>query len=209
MKTRVLVQVVAAVVVGVLAAGTLLAGEKVEAWWLRAYSVAVLAAMLLLFLWDRLLWKVSLAQKFRAVPRDLRGTWQGVLETFWIDPRNGVRPPPKPAYLVIRQTASAISVVLLTDESRSASTFGKVSDDGTTASLEYMYLNRPDSRVEDRSRMHHGSASFDLIGRPVTRLKGRYWTSRDSRGEMEFTSQVKDQAEGFSEAASLFAKSAR
>ena len=149
MKTRLLVQVVAAVVVGVLAVGTLLAGEKVEAWWLRAYSVAVLVAMLLLFLWDRFLWHVPLVQKLRAVPRDLRGTWRGVLETFWVDPTSAARPSPKPAYLVIRQTASAISIVLLTDESRSASTFGKVSDEpGPRPLSSTRYLNRPDSRVE-------------------------------------------------------------
>lgn len=202
-------QVVAAVVVGVLAAGTLLGGEQVEAWWLRAYSVAVLVAMLLLFLWDRMLWRLPLVQRVRAVPRDLRGTWEGVLESFWVDPTSGARTPPKRVYLVIRQTASAVSVVLLTNESRSASTLGKVSDDGTTASLDYIYLNLPDSRVDHRSPIHHGSASFDLIGRPVTRLKGRYWTSRDSRGEMEFTSRMREQAEGFTEAAALFPTSSR
>jgi len=204
-KTRITVQVVAAVVVAVFAVGVLLDGGAVESWWLRAYSVAVLVALLLLFCWDRVLWQWGFFQRFRVVPRDVRGTWKGTLVTQWVDPDTGEVPPPKPAFLVVRQTASSISVVQLTDESRSTSTFGRVTDDGTSASLDYMYLNRPDSRVEHRSRMHHGSTALDLIGRPVTRMKGRYWTSRDSKGELEFAERRATRVEGYLEGLALFA----
>jgi hypothetical protein len=62
-----------------------------------------------------------------------------------------------------------------------------------------MSLNRPDSRVEHRSRMHHGSASLDVTGCPATRLRGRYSTDRDTKGE--HAGQTCDE---FDEAQALF-----
>ena len=73
-----------------------------------------------------------------------------------------------------------------------------------TASLDYMYLNRPDSRLEGRSRMHHGSTALDITGRPPTRLKGRYWTDRDTKGELDFTERRKHAADDYEQAAALF-----
>ena len=74
-----------------------------------------------------------------------------------------------------------------------------------SASLDYMYLNRPDSRFEHRSRMHHGSTSLDITGLPAKRLHGRYWTDRDSKGELDFVERKKHAAEDYQEAAGLFA----
>jgi len=207
MTTRLLVQIVTAVVIAVFAVGILATGGEVQFGWLRFYAIAVLGATATLFTWDRLLWRTPLLQRFKAVPRDLRGTWVGTLESFWVDPKTGECPPVKTVYLIVRQTASEVSAVLLTDESRSVSTFARVSDDGVSAALDYMYLNRPDSRVEHRSRMHHGSTSLDLIGRPVTRMAGRYWTSRDSKGELDFTLRHKTRVDGFPEAIALFSSS--
>jgi hypothetical protein len=59
-------------------------------------------------------------------------------------------------------------------------------------------------RVEHRSRMHHGSTVLDISGRPVRRLRGRYWTDRDSKGELEFTERSNKLADDFGEAAALF-----
>ena len=67
-----------------------------------------------------------------------------------------------------------------------------------------MYLNRPDSSVEHRSRMHHGSASLDITGAPATRLRGRYWTDRDSEGELDFRERNRMLADDYDEADALF-----
>jgi hypothetical protein len=93
---------------------------------------------------------------------------------------------------------------LLTDESSSKSSLASVSDDGAGATLAYMYLNRPDSRVEHRSRMHNGSAFFQISGRPASRISGRYWTDRDSRGELDFDRRSHHTADDFGEARKLF-----
>lgn len=204
MKRRTLVRVVAAVVVLVFAAGIWSTGDSVNPAWLRFFSVAVVVAGCTLSAWDRWLWRLRTVQTFFPVARDLRGTWKGTLTSFWEDPITRVRPAPKDVFLVIRQSASEVSVVLMTNESSSRSSMAALTESGTGASLVYMYLNRPDSRVEHRSRMHNGAAFLEVSGRPAARIRGRYWTDRDSRGELDFVARSSEIVEDFGEALRLF-----
>jgi hypothetical protein len=200
------IQIVAAVVVLVFAGGIWLTGGKLEEQWLRFYGAAVFVAVIVLGLWDRFLWHVPPFRALKGTPRDVRGTWQGTLTSFWVDPETNTSPPPKPAYLVVQQTFSTISVTQFTDESRSGSSLGAVTNAADGASLVYMYLNSPDSRFEYRSRMHHGSTVLHITGTPATRLRGRYWTDRDSRGELDFGRRVKAYADDYDTAKSLFSE---
>lgn len=204
MSRRVTIQIVSAVVVLVFAVGIWSTGGSVEMGWLRFYSAAVLVAVAVLGLWDRWIWRTRLAQRFGPVPRDLRGTWKGALMSAWIDPATGRVIDPKPAYLVVRQTATSVSATLLTDESKSTSSLAAVSTAGHQVTLDYLYLNRPDSRVEHRSRMHHGSTVLDVTGSPATRLRGRYWTDRDSKGELDLAIRARKLADDYDEAVKLF-----
>jgi SMODS-associating 2TM, beta-strand rich effector domain len=201
-KTR--VQAVAAIVVLVFAGGIWWSGGGLHPQWLRFYSAAVFLATTLLATWDLLLWRYWPFQLIRGVPRNVRGTWQGTLTTQWKDPASGVTPAPKSAYLVVRQTFTSVSVTMFTDESRSHSSLGRVwsADDQTT--LDYMYLNGPDNSLEHRSRIHHGSTSLYVTGRPATRLRGHYWTDRDSRGELDLGKRSKKFAEDVDSAETLF-----
>lgn len=204
MKYRVITQVVALIVIAVFAVGIWALGDTLDPEWLRFYSASVFLAALALNLWEWSGWRLRPVQRLRAVPRDLRGTWQGELTSFWEDPETGERPAPKPVYLVVRQTASTVSAVMFTDEAKSYSTLGRVRTKTDLSALEYLYEGRPDSRVEDRSRAHRGSTELDIVGRPATRLRGRYWTDRNSRGELDFRSREKRLADDFEGAASLF-----
>ncbi len=204
MRYKLLVQVVAAVVVIVFAVGIWASGDKVNVAWLRFFSAAVLVATALLALWERFVWRLAPIQRIPGVPRNIGGTWKGVLTSFWQDPDTGKPIEPKPAYLVVRQAASSISLILLTEESRSRSSYGVVSTVDGVASVDYMYLNRPDSSFEHRSRMHHGSTALDITGQPATRLRGRYWTDRDTKGELDFGQRRKATVDDYDEAVRLF-----
>lgn len=204
MRRRILVQVVALVVIAVFALGVWTTEGEFQAAWLRFYSLGVLAALMVLALWDHFLWRLALFQRIPRVPRNLKGTWQGTLTSLWVDPTTSESLPPKTVYLTVRQTGSWVSVILLTDESSSGSSLASVSKDGSTVTLNYMYLSFPDSRLEERSRIHHGSASFTVAGRPARRLHGRYWTNRDSRGVLEFHDRHAKVADDFEGAAELF-----
>lgn len=209
MKRAVTTRVIVAIVLVVFVVGTWVQDGELNLGWLKFFSAAVLVVSLVLMLWDVWLWRLSLIQMIPGVPRHVGGTWKGTLTTFWEDPRTGKRPDPKSAYLVIRQTASSTSVKLLTNESRSASTLAAVSALDGTVELTYLYLNRPDARYEDRSRMHHGSVALVVSGEPPRRLKGRYWTDRDTKGEMDFTERQKRVVDDFEEAESLFSVGSR
>lgn len=203
-KRAITTRVVVAVVLIVFVAGTWMQDGTLNLGWLKFFSIAVLVASLVLMLWDLWLWRLPLVQLIPSVPRHVGGTWKGTLTTFWEDPQTGKRPAPKSVYLVIRQTATSTSVKLLTNESRSASTLAAVSALDGTIELTYLYLNRPDARYEDRSRMHHGSTALVVSGEPPRRLKGRYWTDRDTKGEMDFTERQGKVVDDFEEAESLF-----
>jgi hypothetical protein len=204
MKRNVLIRVIVSVVVVVLFIQTWVQSGKSDFGLSKVFSAAVLVATIIIALWDIWLWRLPLAQRIPGTPRCIRGTWQGVLTTFWIDPKTGVSPDPKKVYLVIRQSASHVSVKLLTNESRSSSAFATIKLEDGSCELLYLYLNRPDSRHESRSRMHHGSTTLDLSGSPVKRLKGRYWTDRDTRGELDFDKRNSEIVDDFDEAARLF-----
>ena len=112
----------------------------------------------------------------------------------------GISPEPKPAYLVVRQSFARVSVTMFTDESRSRSSLSDVSTGDEPLSLDYMCSNRPANSIEDRSRRHSGSTAPDVIGNPVNRMTGHYWTDRDTRGDLEFVERVREFADDYGSA---------
>lgn len=201
---RLVIQVVVGAVIAVFMVETWISSHQVELGWLKYFSTAVFAAGLVFSLWESSIWRIPLVQRIPGVPLCIRGIWKGELASFWIDPQTGTRIAPKVAFLVVRQTAGSVSVTLLTDESRSSSSLADIRQvDGLTM-LSYMYLNRPDMAVEHRSRMHHGSCVLDVFGSPPARLDGRYWTDRDTRGELNFSEHTKKLADNFEDASRLF-----
>lgn len=206
MKRRLTVQVVAGVVIIVFVVGTWLKSRQIDLGWLKYFSAAVFVASLVLASYDVLIWRISFVQRIPGIPRCVRGTWKGTLTSFWVDPTTGTRPAPKTAYLVVRQTASVVSVRFFTEESRSVSSFGRVQELDGSVALIYMYLNQPEMHVEYRSRMHHGSSILDISGVPAIRLRGRYWTDRDTKGEVDFISRSPKLADDFLDAEELFSE---
>lgn len=205
MKRTITIRIIVAVVVLVFVIGTWVQTGRPDLAAFKFFSVAVLVSTVIFNLWDFWLWRLSFVQRIPGVPRSVRGTWQGTLTSFWVDPATGSTPSPRTAYLVVRQTASLIAVKLLTDESKSTSAIADISEVDGSIVLSYLYLNKPEMRVEHRSRIHHGSAVFEVSGCPAKRLKGRYWTDRDSRGELEFGKRRDEFADDFTEATEYFA----
>jgi len=198
------VQVTAALVVIVFAAGILGSGDQVQVGWLKFFSLAVLIATLALGAWDRWIWRWPIIQKFRRVPVDISGTWRGTLSSLWVDPSTGKAPLPKDAFLVVRQTSSTASVRLLSDEAHSHSSLAKVLALDGVSSFEYVFHATPDASVEHKSRAHRGAGSLMVSGRPATRLQGRYWTDRHSHGEADFRERRSSHADNYDDAVRLF-----
>lgn len=197
------VQVVVAIVVLVFAGGIILSGGAVESTWLRFFGVAVFVVVGALAIWEKFIWRLPPIQRLKGAPTDISGTWEGTLTSLWVGP-GGVTPGPKTVYLVIRQTASTVSVVLLTDESRSHSSLAAVTADVHGNRLDYLFLNSPAAHHEEKSRMHRGATTLDICGRPATGLEGRYWTDRETRGDFVFANRHRTHAGNFDSARSLF-----
>ena len=92
--------------------------------------------------------------------------------------------------MVIRQTYSSISLRLLTDESSSELIGAEIItlSDGTIR-MAGVYRNEPRQLLRERSPIHNGAILLEIIGRPVTRLKGHYWTDRNTAGEIELNNR--------------------
>ena len=146
-----------------------------------------------------------MSRRLEVVPPLVAGTWKGVIISFWKDPETGTQPQPRVVFLVVRQSFSTLTLTLLTEESKSRSTIASIdrSPDGSWA-ITQAYLNQPEMRVEQRSRMHHGASVLEVSGSPASDLRGRYWTDRDSKGELEFSEHKHDAVNDYRAATALF-----
>lgn len=203
MSSRLRVQVVASIVVLVFAGGIVLSGDDINPGWLRFFGAAVFISLLLLNSWEHFAWRWTVIQRLRSVPTDVSGSWQGTLTSLWRE-SDGSSLEPKTVFLVVRQTASTASVVLLSNESKSRSSLAKLDRTAHGFELSYLFVGSPAPRHEDESRMHRGAALLDVSGRPAKSLEGRYWTDRETRGELKFSERRREHADSYEAAAALF-----
>jgi hypothetical protein len=118
---------------------------------------------------------------------NMNGTFEGTIESTWIDPATGATNPLINTYIVVRQTLSAIHVRLYTEESKSislASSFVK-SDDGRQE-LMFTYRNEPNQKKRPQSPIHYGGTRLQ-ISPDHKQLEGTYWTDRKTTGDIKFT----------------------
>ena len=145
--------------------------------------------MILVGLFIKWGWKSKYFKGWLVPFPDLNGTWQGIIQTNWKNPETNETPGPIPAILTIKQTFTYISCVMRTAEMTSysfAEEF-KLDKGRQIKQLVYTYSSKPLLSVADRSTQHDGSITFDIIGNPVEKLKGQYWTARETTGEITLT----------------------
>lgn len=130
----------------------------------------------------------------------IQGSWRGTLTSTWIDPGTQQSIEPIDIVLVIRQSFLSIHCTILTQESesRSYSASLHLDTDSGEKRLVYSYTNKPRPTVRDRSSIHEGTASLLLVGNPARELKGEYWTSRKTTGEINLKFQSDSLLEQFS-----------
>lgn len=204
MANGVVVRFIAAIVAAVLVAGTWASTGHPDFTLLRFLSIAVFIVTLLLALWNSVLWHLKPVQYLKGVDRDLRGTWEADLESFWIDPKTGTRLPVKTVYVVIRQTSSSISVTLISNESRSRSSIARLVVEDGSFTLHYLYTNEPSQAHRDHSPIHHGSGVLAVVGQPAKRIAGAYWTDRDSKGNLTLKRRVRKLGDDFQDCVGFF-----
>lgn len=205
MISRLHLSVIIGLAVAIWAAMLVLEGVSVSAAWMRPFSLVIGALLLLLLAFDLWLWRLRFLHGWFVKRPLLRGTWRTRLRSEWKDPETREVREAIDAYLVARQSFSRLSLRLLTKESSSEVLGTEIVEapDGTYR-VYAIYRNEPKLQVRDRSPIHYGGLLLEVEGDPVARLKGHYWTDRNSRGELETSGHRKTICLSFDEAVRTF-----
>ena len=149
---------------------------------------------------NKYLWRLIIFRKWLVLVPDINGTWKGSLQSDWINPKTEAPPRPIDAYMVIRQSLFSISCIQMTAESKSWSRSSAISMDSENQrkSLDFIYSNKPEVLLGNRSTDHEGACSLEIIDGNTRKLKGKYWTLRNTKGSMEFTFETKKARQEFS-----------
>jgi len=71
----------------------------------------------------------------------------------------------------------------------------ELQQDNQIRQLIYTYTSKTNPSVTERSAAHDGTIVFEIIGNPVSRLRGNYWTSRKTTGEVTLTFRSNERLE--------------
>lgn len=173
---------------------------------LAPFSLVVGAVSLVLLAFDRWAWHWPVFRGWLVKRPYLHGTWRAEIVSDWVDPSTGTGVPPIQAFMVVRQTGSALSLRLLTPQSRSESVSAgvEVCTDGTFE-INVGYRNRPGSPFRHRSEVHYGAMLLTAESATPNRLEGEYRTDRRTIGSVALTERLRAHPATFAEAEEAFA----
>jgi hypothetical protein len=172
-------------------------------WWaaIREIPEAISIYAIMGIVFVKWVWRWPALQGWLVKIPDLQGTWQGKLQSDYIDPKTKKTISPIPATLVVRQDFSRIDCVLMTEESESYTVSADFNlSPGKELYLAYSYTNRPKTTIRNKSPIHDGAALLKVIQNPNLALEGEYWTNRKTKGEMNFRFASRRLAEKFGSA---------
>lgn len=138
------------------------------------------------FIFNYWLWKWKIFRGWLVLYPNLNGTWSGYIKSDYINPKTRNKISPIPVILTIKQSFFKISCVMKTEEMVSHS-YGedfKIDSDRQIKQLIYSYSSKPKISISNRSAIHYGTILFEILEKPKLKLRGEYWTSRKTTGEI-------------------------
>jgi hypothetical protein len=155
---------------------------------LRLIPIVATADCIAYLVFTAWLWRWNRLQGWLIPFPDLNGTWQGYIQTNW-KTAQGLTPSPIPTILTIKQSFGRMSCVMRTAEMESHSYIEGffIDKDAQVRRLCYSYTSKPKTSLRERSTPHDGSILFNIIGTPVHKLEGEYWTQRQTTGMVTLT----------------------
>jgi len=160
---------------------------------MRPIPTVVTVDLFVVAVFMKWLWRWKHLQGWLVPFPDLNGTWQGYIQTHWKN-EEGKTPDPIPTVLTIRQSFGRLSCVMRTEEMESHSYLEGfcIDTEAQVRRLCYSYTSKPKSVLRSRSTPHDGTMLFSIIGNPVRKLEGEYWTQRQTTGSVTLTFREKD-----------------
>ena len=131
-------------------------------------------------------WKLKIFRGWLVPFPNFSGSWVGFIYSDWKNPKTGEKPPPIPVMLTVNQSFFHVSCVMRTSEieSSSYSEGFLIDSDRQIKQIAYSYTSKPRLSLNERSIPHDGTAVFQIIEKPKSKLNGRYWTERLTKGEI-------------------------
>jgi hypothetical protein len=150
-------------------------------------------------------WRWPVCQRWLVPFPDLQGTWVGEVVSTWQDPTTGKRRGSIPVALSVKQSFTAISCVMYSEEMTSESHAAEFLLDPHThvRKLVYSYVSTPKPGVRERSEIHNGTALLEIVLEPERELRGSYWNDRKSTGEITLRFRQKGLIQGYPQGNSL------
>lgn len=185
LNTKPFIGLLAVLSVVVLVVAAALQGFELKSFWALARVVPTVITIdwLAYLAFTRWAWRWSFWRGWLVPFPDLNGTWEGHINSKWKGPQGEIAAP-IPAILTVRQRFNHISCVMRTGEMTSYSYVEGfcIEPDNQVRRLAYSYSSKPNLDVRHRSPLHDGTMLLDLIGDPVRKLQGEYWTQRGTVG---------------------------
>lgn len=183
----------------------LVAGVPIGMAHLSPFSATVSVIVLILAGFNQWFWKWSIFRGWLVARPMFIGTWKAELVSSYENPETGVRIPPIPAYLVVRQSYLSVSIRLFSAET-SSRLLGENLQQAEDGEWNFfgVYLDTPKVAVRDRSQIHHGAVALCLGGNPVNQIAGHYWTDRETSGDIRADERIAHQCASFEEAEKMF-----
>lgn len=130
-----LILLIGAILWGIL---LIISGIMVSLDWLRPLTTVSGILLLLIGVFDRWLWRLSIFRGWLVRRPYINGTWQVNLFSSWIDPNTDQPTPSIKGYMTIWQTYSLLNMRLFTNESKSTLIGSEIvpDKDDCTAPLE-------------------------------------------------------------------------
>jgi hypothetical protein len=155
--------------------------------YLRLVPMVLTIDFAIIFIFTQWAWKISFLRNWLVKIPDLNGTWKGLIKSNWVNSKTNEKPDPIPVILTINQTLFHISCVMRTEEMTSYSFVSgfEINEEMQIKRLVYSYNSRPGMDVKHRSPEHFGTMLFDIIENSSQKLKGEYWTDRNTIGIIE------------------------
>lgn len=182
-----------------------LRGVPLSAQMLVPFGTVVGAVSIALIIFDAWAWRLPIFRGWLIKRPVLQGTWRTELQSDWLNPETGGGVPLINCFTVIRQTASKLSIRLITAESKSETVSAgiEVCADGTFE-VSCNYRNKPKSLYRYRSEVHYGSMLLSAESATPNRLEGEYWTDRKTTGSLVLSDRKSKTPMTYDEALTLF-----
>lgn len=181
-----------------------LTGKSIDDNWFRWISGTMSAVILAWAAYDNWIWRQGVFKKITQLFRIpvLHGTWKGVLK--YEKDKSG-KGGEVDVYVAISQTFTSVSVrSYFKKPSESRSIVAKIEkEDPNRKNLVYVYKSEAPYGKRDNNRPHDGACVLNIVGNPVKKLSGSYFTERKGAGIIMLYKHSDLLAENFEDAEQL------